>query len=104
MLARKRDFLSLKIEENNKAVQGGIYDNEFLTKKKYQTVYEKRKSINCKNYSLTCIAIKVLWTVFIALYLIEVFEILSVIKEIWEEFYSMTKLFFFKKQMKSQPL
>ena len=73
MFTIKRDSLLVKLEKINKTVEGSTDNKEFLIKQKYQTFNEKR-NLNWKNLSLTCIAIKVSWAIFVPLYLIVVFE------------------------------
>ena len=73
MFTRKRDSLLVKLEKINKTVEGSTDNKEFLIKQEYQIFNEKR-NLNCKNLSLTYIAIKVFWAIFIPLYLIGVFE------------------------------
>ena len=73
MFTIKRDSLLVKLEKINKTVEGSTDNKEFLIKQKYQTFNEKR-NLNWKNLSLTYIAIKVFWAIFVSLYLIGVFE------------------------------
>ena len=71
LFKRIRDSLLAKLEKIK----------EFFIRQKNQIFNEKR-NLNRKNISLICIIIKVFWVILASLYLIGVFEIMTIVNRI----------------------